>query len=137
MQGVLAPLQFLVFVVSLALVLRFLWSGDGQRVADLSVLLKTLLLYTIMLTGCAWEKAVFGRWFFAPAFYWEDIVSMLVLALHSAWLIATFFSLLDVQSRMLLAIGAYVAYVVNAAQFLLKLRAARMQPASVHGRVAT
>lgn len=90
-----------------------------------------------MLTGCAWEKAVFGRWLFAPAFYWEDMFSMLVLALHSAWLVATYFSLLDVQARMLLAIAAYLAYVVNAAQFLLKLRAARMQPAPVHGWVAT
>ncbi len=126
-QAVLAPVQFLVFLVSLALVIRFMVTGQGERIADASVLLKTFALYTIMLTGCAWEKDVFGRWLFAPAFYWEDMVSMLVLALHTAWLIATAFEIFSVHGRMVLAMAAYAAYVVNAAQFLLKLRAARLQ----------
>ena len=34
-QGVLAPLQFLVFIVSLALVWRYLASGEGQLAAKL------------------------------------------------------------------------------------------------------
>jgi len=126
-QGVLAPLQFVVFGISLVLVLRFLASGQGETAAALSVLAKTLLLYTIMLTGCAWEKAVFGRWLFAAAFFWEDVFSMLVLALHTAWLVAWSTDALGARGRMLLALAAYAAYVINAAQFLLKLRAARLQ----------
>jgi hypothetical protein len=33
------------------------------------VVVKTLALYTIMVTGCIWEKVVFGQYLFAPAFY--------------------------------------------------------------------
>jgi 3-vinyl bacteriochlorophyllide hydratase len=125
-QGVLAPLQFLVFLISLGLVLRWLASGDGYALATASVVLKTLLLYTIMITGSIWEKVVFGRWLFAPAFYWEDVFSMLVLALHTGYLVALATGALDARALMLLALAAYAAYVINAVQFLLKLRAARL-----------
>ena len=94
-QGLLAPLQFVVFAVSLGLVLRYLVTGQGLEAATLSVVVKTLLLYTIMVTGSIWEKVVFGQWLFAPAFYWEDVFSMLVLALHTAYLAALFTQALD------------------------------------------
>ena len=126
-QGVLAPLQFAIFLVSLVLVLRALATDDGLRAAEISVVVKTLALYAIMVTGSIWEKVVFGRWLFAPAFFWEDVVSMLVLALHTAYLAALATSALGSQALLLLALAAYATYVINAAQFLLKLRAARME----------
>jgi 3-vinyl bacteriochlorophyllide hydratase len=129
-QGVLAPAQFAAFLVSLALVLRFLYSGEGLAAATASVVVKTLLLYAIMITGAIWEKAVFGRYLFAPAFFWEDAVSMLVLALHSAYLAALLTGALDARQQMLLALAAYAVYVINAGQFLLKLRAARLEAAA-------
>ena len=89
-QGLLAPVQFLVFAISAGLVLRYLMTGEGFGIATASVVLKTMLLYTIMVTGCIWEKVVFGRYLFAPAFFWEDVFSMLVLALHTAYLYALF-----------------------------------------------
>lgn len=125
-QGVLAPLQFLVFLVSLVLVLRFLATGQGETAATVSIILKTLLLYAIMITGSIWERDVFGRYLFAPVFFWEDVVSMLVLALHTAYLVALGTGWLGVEALMVLALVAYASYVVNAAQFLLKLRAARL-----------
>jgi 3-vinyl bacteriochlorophyllide hydratase len=125
-QGVLAPLQFLVFAASVVLVLRYLATGAGYELATASVVLKTLLLYTIMVTGCIWEKVVFGVYLFAEAFFWEDVFSMLVLALHTAYLAALFGGWLAPQGLMLLALAAYAAYLINATQFLLKLRAARL-----------
>lgn len=130
-QGVLAPLQFLVFLISVVLVLRFLQTGQGEDAATASIVIKTFLLYTIMVTGCIWEKVVFGRYLFASAFFWEDVFSMLVLALHTAYLLALFSGALTVREQMLLALAAYAAYAVNATQFLLKLRAARLQSATV------
>ncbi len=124
-QGVLAPVQFLIFLVSLSMVLRFLITGEGQAPAEFSVVVKTLVLYTIMITGAIWEREVFGRYLFAPAFFWEDVVSMLVLALHTAYLVALYQHSLTPGSLMLLALAAYGTYVVNAAQFVMKLRAAR------------
>ncbi len=126
-QGILAPVQFVVFLVSLGLVLRFLLTGEGYAAATWSIVIKTFVLYTIMITGCLWEKAVFGRYLFAPAFYWEDVFSMLVLALHTAYLVALATGWLGATQQMLLALAAYAAYVVNAAQFLLKLRMARLE----------
>jgi 3-vinyl bacteriochlorophyllide hydratase len=125
-QGILAPLQFLVFLVSLWLVLRFLATGEGLAVATASVVVKTAVLYLIMVTGSLWERDVFGRYLFAQAFFWEDVVSMLVLALHTAYLLALATGALGHHGQMYLALAAYAAYVVNAAQFLLKLRAARI-----------
>jgi 3-vinyl bacteriochlorophyllide hydratase len=125
-QGVLAPLQFLVFAASVVLVLRYLASGAGYELATASVVLKTLLLYAIMVTGCIWEKVVFGVYLFADSFFWEDVFSMLVLALHTAYLVALFGGLLGPRGLMLLALAAYVTYVINAGQFILKLRAARL-----------
>jgi len=128
-QGILAPLQFLVFLVSLYLVVACLRTGEGYAVATASIVVKTIVLYTIMVTGAIWEKEVFGRYLFAPTFYWEDVFSMLVLALHTAYLVALFLDLLGDRGLMLLALAAYAAYIVNAGQFLLKLRAARLQSA--------
>ena len=128
-QGVLAPIQFLVFLVSLGLVLRYLATGAAHDAAVWSVVVKTLTLYAIMITGCIWEKVVFGRYLFAPAFYWEDVFSMLVLALHTAYLIALFTGALGTRELMYLALAAYATYVINATQFILKLRAARLDQA--------
>jgi len=125
-QGVLAPVQFVVFLVSLGLVLRFLWTGEGEAAATISIVVKTLVLYTIMITGSIWEKVVFGKYLFAESFFWEDVFSMLVLTLHTAYLLALLGGYLDVRGQMFLALAAYAAYVINAGQFLLKLRAARL-----------
>lgn len=125
-QGVLAPVQFVVFVVSVALVVRFLRTGDGLVAAHISVVAKTLALYAIMVTGALWERDVFGQYLFAPAFFWEDAVSMVVIALHTAYLVALVTGWLPPRPLLLLALAAYATYVVNAGQFVLKLRRARL-----------
>lgn len=131
-QGILAPLQFVIFLVSLGLVIRFLMTGEGFFLATLSVVIKTLVLYTIMVTGSIWEKVVFGKYLFAKPFFWEDVFSMLVLALHTAYLLAVFvdangIAAISKSQQMVIALAAYATYVVNAIQFILKLRAARLQ----------
>ncbi|MEM7569428.1 MAG: 2-vinyl bacteriochlorophyllide hydratase [Pseudomonadota bacterium] len=126
-QGILAPLQFLVFIISAALVLHTLRTGDGYTAATISIVVKTLFLYAIMVTGAIWEKVVFGKYLFADSFFWEDVFSMGVIALHTAYLVALFGNLLSPQGLLWLALAAYAAYVINAVQFLLKLRAARRQ----------
>ena len=125
-QGLLAPAQFAVFAVSVVLVLRFLWTGEGYGAATVSIIVKTGLLYLIMVTGAIWEKVVFGQYLFAPAFYWEDVFSFAVIALHSLYLWALYTDALSPTGLMLLALAAYATYVVNAAQFLWKLRLARL-----------
>ena len=131
MQAVLAPLQFLAFAVSLALVLRCLGTGQGAHAATVSILVKTALLYAIMVTGCLWERDVFGRYLFARAFFWEDVLSLVVLALHTTYLVTLGVRAVGLRAQLCLALAAYAAYVINATQFLLKLRAARRQGAAL------
>ncbi len=126
-QAVLAPVQFAVFLMSLGLVLRFLATGDGLTAATASVVVKTGVLYTIMVTGAIWERQVFGRYLFARAFFWEDVFSILVLALHSLYIVALLAGGVAPRDQMLIALAAYTAYFVNATQFVLKLRAARRE----------
>ncbi|MDY8108500.1 2-vinyl bacteriochlorophyllide hydratase [Fulvimarina sp. 2208YS6-2-32] len=126
-QGILAPVQFLVFLVSLALVSRALWTGEGHQLATASVVLKTVVLYAIMVTGSIWEKVVFGKWLFAPAFFWEDVVSMGVIALHTAYLVMVFAGYGTQAEQLTVALVAYGTYAINAAQFVYKLRMARLQ----------
>jgi 3-vinyl bacteriochlorophyllide hydratase len=126
-QGILAPVQFLAFLISLGLVLHYLATREGFWIAAGSVLIKTFLLYAIMITGSIWERVVFGRYLFARAFFWEDVFSMVVLALHTAYLAAIIWNIGSAQQQMLLVLAAYASYAINATQFLLKLRAARLQ----------
>lgn len=126
-QGLLAPIQFVACLISVALVVRFLLTGEGYGTATASIIIKTILLLTIMVTGAIWEKAVFGQYLFAPAFFWEDVVSFGVIALHLIYVVALVFGLLTAAALMWLALAAYAAYIVNAVQFILKLRAARLQ----------
>ena len=128
-QGILAPVQFVICIVSAALVLRFLMTGEGYMAATVSVLVKTLALYAIMVTGAIWEKEVFGQYLLAPAFFWEDVVSFGVIALHTLYLVALLMGFMTPGQLMILALVAYAAYFVNAAQFIWKLRMARLSAA--------
>lgn len=126
-QGVLAPVQFVVFLVSLYLVVTSLKTGEHTDWALASVVIKTLVLYAIMITGCIWEKVVFDKYLFAPAFFWEDVVSMWVMALHTAYLWVWWEGSWSTSEQLLLALAAYVTYGFNAAQYIRKLRMARLQ----------
>ena len=80
-----------------------------------------------MVTGAIWEKVVFGQYLFAPAFFWEDVFSFLVIALHLAYVWVLWTGVLSSNDQMWLALAAYAAYVINAGQFLWKLRVARLE----------
>ncbi len=130
-QGILAPVQFVICIISAVLVIRFLMTGEGYIAATWSVIIKTLALYTIMVTGAIWEKEVFGQYLLAPAFYWEDVVSFGVIALHTLYLAGLLMGFMTPDQLMILALVAYVAYVVNAVQFIWKLRMARLAAAAM------
>ncbi len=136
MQGVLAPVQFAVFLISLWLIITYLATGEGLVAATGSIIVKTLVLYAIMITGSIWEREVFGKYLFARPFFWEDVVSIAVLALHTGYLCALAFGA-DVRVQLTIALLAYASYVINATQFVLKLRAARLQQSGNAGARAS
>ena len=132
-QGVLAPVQFVIFLISLYLVMTSLSSGLHTDWALISVVIKTLVLYAIMVTGAIWEKAVFGQYLFAGPFFWEDVVSMVVLALHTAYLWVWWQGQWSATEQLWLALVAYGTYGVNAAQYIRKFRMARLQRPVIQG----
>ena len=136
-QGLLAPIQFLAFAISLCLVINYLLNGVGLAAATLSVVIKTSLLYAIMITGAVWEKVVFGRYLFAPAFFWEDVVSIVVMFLHTAYVVMWLAGWGTPVEQMWMALAAYASYAVNALQFLLKFQAAKKTSADSEDDAST
>jgi 3-vinyl bacteriochlorophyllide hydratase len=118
-QAVLAPTQFLAFVVSFALVARYLATGEGYGAANVSVLIKIGLLWAITLTGMVWEKEIFGRWFMAPEFFWEDLGNLVAIITHNLYFVARALGWSD-EATMTLMLLAYCTYLVNCAQFVAR-----------------
>jgi 3-vinyl bacteriochlorophyllide hydratase len=116
-QVVLAPIQFLAFLISFGLVVRFLTTGQGYAVANASVLVKIGLLWAITVTGMVWEKEVFGRYFLARAFLWEDLGNAVAMLTHNVYFVARTLHWSD-RATMLLMLLAYCSYLVNCAQFV-------------------
>jgi 3-vinyl bacteriochlorophyllide hydratase len=136
-QGVLAPIQFVVFLVSLGLVVNYFFTGSGEIAALFSVVIKTIFLYIIMITGSIWEKVVFGKYLFAKSFFWEDVFSMLVLFLHTMYLVSLLIPGITVVEQLSIALAAYLAYLINAMQFLIKFRIASLESRSLVEEVAS
>ena len=124
-QAILAPLQFIVCIISLALVVRYLFTSEGYYIATVSIVVKSCLLFLIMITGAIWEKVVFDQFLFAEAFFWEDIVSFFVIFFHGLYLYVLLSGDFAPTSQMSVALFAYFLYFINAFQFLRKLRLAR------------
>lgn len=131
-QMALAPLQFLVFLISLTLVIRYLLTGDGYTIANLSVLCKITLLWLITVTGMIWEKEIFGHWFLAPQFFWEDVGNAVAMLMHNLYFLAVWLGWSH-QAVMTFMLIAYIAYLFNCTQFVLRgLQARRQRLALVH-----
>jgi 3-vinyl bacteriochlorophyllide hydratase len=115
-QAILAPLQLLSFLVSVGLVVRFLTSEEGYGVAHAASLVKVALMITITVTGMLWEHDVYGKYFLAPEFFWEDLVNGISLIAHlvfvGAWLAGA-----GPRVQMLIMAVALTTYVVNFLQF--------------------
>ena len=124
-QAILAPLQFIVCIISLVLVLRYLFTDEGYYIATVSIVVKSFLLFLIMVTGAIWEKVVFGQFLFAEAFFWEDVVSFFVIFFHGLYLYVLLSGDFSPTNQMSVALFAYFLYFINAFQFLRKLRLAR------------
>lgn len=118
-QAVLAPLQFLMFIISFSLVVHYLVTGNGFAIANVSVLIKIGLLWLITITGMIWEKEIFGHWFLAPQFFWEDVGNAVAMLMHNLYFLARWQGWSE-QAIMMLMLLAYVSYMFNCAQFILK-----------------
>ncbi|NEX12664.1 2-vinyl bacteriochlorophyllide hydratase [Prosthecochloris sp. ZM] len=121
-QAILAPLQFILFLAGLTVTWLYkegIWIEDFSWVT-IFVILKTLMLVLIFVTGAFFEKEVFDQYAFAPEFFWEDVGSAIAMVVHISYFIL-FFMGLDEQILILTALLAYLSYLINAAQFVIRL----------------
>ncbi|PJF25452.1 MAG: 2-vinyl bacteriochlorophyllide hydratase [Phototrophicales bacterium] len=131
-QAILAPLQLLTFIISVTLIIRYLSTGLDYEITTISILIKIALMWLITITGMLWEKEVFGQWFLAPQFFWEDVMNAVSLILHNGYFVAL---LLGASERdlVLVMLVAYASYMINFAQFLVRGLRARKQRQSAAG----
>ena len=125
-QIVLAPVQFIAFIISFSLVVRYLITGEGYAAANISVLIKIALLWAITITGMIWEKELFGHYFLAKEFFWEDVGNAVAIVTHNIYFVAQWFGA-DNQTIMGLMLLAYCTYLINCAQFVRRGIAAGRQ----------
>ncbi len=118
-QFILAPIQFLAFLISFSLVIRYLVTDQGYMAATISVWVKIVLIWALTITGMLWEKDVYGHWFMAPEFFWEDLGNLIAILTHNAYFVVQWLGW-DERSIMLVMLFAYITYLFNAGQFIVK-----------------
>ena len=121
-QGILAPIQFLIFLAGLTV--TYLYTKQ-IGITDFGwvtffVTLKTFMLVLIFVTGGFFEQEVFGAFAFAPEFFWEDFGSAIAMVVHITYFIL-FYMGLDKEILIWSALFAYLSYLINAAQLLIRL----------------
>jgi 3-vinyl bacteriochlorophyllide hydratase len=136
-QAILGPIQFVAFIVSFGLVMRYLATGEGYTLATVSVLIKIALLWAITITGMIWEKEIYGHWFLAPQFFWEDIGNAVAIVSHNLYFFAVMAGWSE-RAVMTLMMVAYCTYLINCTQFIVKgIRAGRERRMERQARQAT
>lgn len=133
-QAILAPLQFIAFLISFGLVVRYLTTGQGYALANASVLVKIALLWAITITGMVWEKEIFGHYFMAREFFWEDVGNAVAIFFHNLYFLAQALGWSD-RAVMALMLVAYCSYLVNCAQFIRRGIRAGQQRRSARAQV--
>lgn len=116
-QAILAPTQFVAFLLSAYLVYRAWSTQSGYDVATISIIIKITLLWIITITGMIWEKEIFGHYFLAKEFYWEDIGNVVAIVTHNMYFVVRYLGWSD-DAVMATMLCAYATYLINCAQFV-------------------
>ncbi len=121
-QAILAPIQFVIFIAGLAVTLMYQAGAgiDSFTWVTIFVILKTFVFLLIFVTGAFFENDVFGKYVFAPEFFWEDVGSSIAIVVHFSYFVL-FYMGADENILIWTALLAYLSYLINAAQFVLRL----------------
>jgi 3-vinyl bacteriochlorophyllide hydratase len=118
-QIILAPIQFLAFIISFILVVSYLITGHLHLAATISVWIKIALIWALTITGMLWEKDMYDHYFMAKEFFWEDLGNLIAILTHNAYFVVQWLGW-DDRSVMYVMLFAYFTYLFNAAQFIVK-----------------
>jgi 3-vinyl bacteriochlorophyllide hydratase len=118
-QIILAPIQFLAFIISFSLVIRYLATGEGHMAATISIWIKIALIWALTITGMLWEHDMFDHYFLAKEFFWEDIGNLIAIITHNLYFVAQWMGASE-RTVMWVMVFAYITYLFNAAQFIVR-----------------
>ncbi|MGQ9927547.1 MAG: 2-vinyl bacteriochlorophyllide hydratase [Chloroflexaceae bacterium] len=128
-QIILAPIQFVAFIISFALVIRYLITGEGYWVTTVSIWIKIALIWALTITGMLWEHDMFDHYFMAREFFWEDLGNLIAIITHNLYFVARWLGASN-ETVMWVMVFAYVTYLFNAGQFVARgIRSARQRRA--------
>lgn len=130
-QIILAPIQFIAFLISFGLVIRYLYlgTGDGYWAATISIWVKIALIWALTITGMLWEYDMYDHYFMAKEFFWEDLGNLIAILTHNAYFVAKWVGA-DESTVMWVMVFAYITYLFNAAQFVVRgIRSGRQRRA--------
>ncbi len=128
-QIILAPIQFVAFIISFALVIRYLVTGEGYWITTISIWIKIALIWALTITGMLWEHDMFDHYFMAREFFWEDLGNLIAIITHNLYFVAQWMGA-STQTVMWVMVFAYVTYLFNAGQFLARgIRSAQQRRA--------
>jgi 3-vinyl bacteriochlorophyllide hydratase len=112
--------QLFTFVVSVGLLVAYLFGKVPFSYVAISVLIKIGLMVGAMVSGAFWERDVFGQFWFAPEYFVEDVITAIVFYLHLAYLYAVYFAPFDGKLTLPTLVIAYTAYVINVGQYVIR-----------------
>ena len=136
MQIILAPIQFVAFLISFGLVIHYLLTGQGYLITTVSIWVKISLIWALTITGMLWEYDMYDHYFMAKEFFWEDLGNLIAILTHNAYFVAKWVGA-DERTVMWVMVFAYVTYLFNAAQFVVRgIRSARQRRALQQGTSA-
>jgi 3-vinyl bacteriochlorophyllide hydratase len=110
--------QLLAFFISVGLLIAYARGAVPFHVVHVSVLVKIGLMVGAVITGSLWERDVYGFFWFAPEFMFEDVMTLIVFIFQ-----VTYLAMVALHpDRMVAVIGvlctAYAVYVANVAQYI-------------------
>jgi 3-vinyl bacteriochlorophyllide hydratase len=123
--------QLLVFVVSVSLFVAYLLGAVPFHVVHISVLVKIGLMVGAVISGAFWERDVFGYWWFAPEFLFEDVMTVIVFIMQITYLAIVYAHPEDTGVIAGALAFAYAVYLANVAQYIHRTQTRKKHEASV------
>jgi 3-vinyl bacteriochlorophyllide hydratase len=122
------------FFVSVLLLAGYFAGWVSYAAVFESVLVKIAFMIGAIVTGAFWERDVYGHYWFAPEFFFEDAMTVNVFLLHLGFL-AVAYSQPNMPEKSLVMLGiAYLVYVANVAQYILRTHKMSQQAVAVRTR---
>ncbi len=112
--------QLLAFAVSVVFLIGFFRGSATFEALHITVLVKFGLMIGALATGSLWEHDVFGKWWFAPEFFLEDLMTFNVLLLQGAYLFYVYVVHAPIETLTGLLVAGYTVYLINVVQYIVR-----------------